>query len=107
MARNFIVAVDDSADSVKAFDWALNHLYKDGDAMHIIHVIPRLHMAAMYGVAPVDFVPAPDSSNYEAVIQKAEQFILDRFVSRVPADSKLSPIVHIIKVGGPAGRMLS
>jgi nucleotide-binding universal stress UspA family protein len=64
-----------------------------------VHVVPRLHFAAAYGVPPVDFVPVADSNEYEKVIQKAEAFIIQRFVNKLPADFTPSPIVHIIKVG--------
>ena len=47
---------------------------------------------------PVDFVPAADSLRYEAVIEKAEAFIIERFVRRLPAapDGR-PPVVHIVK----------
>lgn len=38
------------------------------------------------------------SNEYEKVIQKAEQFIINRFVNKLPADFTPSPVVHIIKV---------
>jgi hypothetical protein len=49
-------------------------------------------------VPPVDFVPAADSLRYEAVIEKAEAFIIDRFVRRLPQRSGVRPpVVHIVK----------
>jgi hypothetical protein len=38
------------------------------------------------------------SNEYEKVIQRAEQFIINRFVNKLPADFTPSPVVHIIKV---------
>lgn len=32
-------------------------LYKPGDELHLVHVIPRLQLAATYGAPPVDFLP--------------------------------------------------
>lgn len=159
--RMWLIAVDDSDDSQKAFSWALQHMYREGDQVHIVHVVPRLAFAAQvrtrrrkrrppqwaffvpgtfpkhkvldacwpaqlpaagckaarcrlqscsfaatlpfvsplqYGVPPVDFVPAADSSSYETAVQRAEQFIIDRFVKELPATIK-APVVHIIKVG--------
>jgi hypothetical protein len=37
------------------------------------------------------------SNEYERVIQRAEAFILERFVGRLPADFAPSPVVHIVK----------
>ena len=48
--------------------------------------------------AAVDFNPGIDRERYEASVRKAEEFIVRRFLSRFPADSKTTPIVHIVKV---------
>lgn len=95
--RVLLVAVDDSEGSEKAFMWAIENVYRDGDSLHLVHVVPRLAFAAQYGVPPVDFVPAADSSGYESAVQRAEQFIIDRFVKALPSSVK-APVVHIIKV---------
>lgn len=95
--RVLVVAVDDSEDSQKAFNWAINNIYREGDQLHIVHVVPRLAFAAQYGVPPVDFVPAAESNTYETAVQRAEQFIIDRFVKAMP-HSVRAPVVHIIKV---------
>lgn len=91
------MAVDDSEDSQKAFNWAISNVYREGDQVHIVHVVPRLAFAAQYGVPPVDFVPAAESNTYETAVQRAEQFIIDRFVKAMPPSVR-APVVHIIKV---------
>ena len=48
-ARVLLVGVDDSADSSNAFDFAVEHLLRPGDELHLVHVIPRLQFASMYG----------------------------------------------------------
>jgi hypothetical protein len=45
----------------------------------------------------VDFVPAPESTQYETAVQRAEQFIIDGFVRELPPNIS-APVVHIIKV---------
>lgn len=95
--RVLLIAVDDSEDSKTAFRWALDNVYREGDCLHLVHVVPRLAFAAQYGVPPVDFVPVADNNGYESAVQRAEQFIIDRFVRALPADIK-APVVHIIKV---------
>lgn len=72
---------------------------REGDQLHIVHVVPRLAFAAQYGVPPVDFVPAAESNTYETAVQRAEQFIIDRFVKAMPPSVR-APVVHIIKVCG-------
>jgi nucleotide-binding universal stress UspA family protein len=95
--RVVLIAVDDSDDSAKAFNWALENVYREGDQLHLVHVVPRLAFAAQYGVPPVDFVPAAENNTYESAVQRAEQFIIDRFVKALTPTVK-SPVVHIIKV---------
>jgi nucleotide-binding universal stress UspA family protein len=94
--RVLLIAVDDSEDSQKAFNWAISNIYREGDQVHIVHVVPRLAFAAQYGVPPVDFVPAAESNTYETAVQRAEQFIIDRFVKAMPPSVR-APVVHIIK----------
>jgi hypothetical protein len=53
--------------------------------------------------AVLDFNPGIDRDKYEAMVRKAEAFIVKRFLSRFPADSKTTPIVHIVKVRGGSG----
>lgn len=103
--RVLLIAVDDSEDSQKAFMWAVDNLYREGDQIHLVHVVPRLAFAAQYGVPPVDFVPAAENSSYESAVQRAEQFIIDRFVRALPVTIK-SPVVHIIKVGSCCSSIL-
>eukprot|EP00775_Hariotina_reticulata_P007428 gene7428-7637_t len=94
--RVLLIAVDDSDDSAKAFNWAFENVYREGDQIHLVHVVPRLAFAAQYGVPPVDFVPAAGNNTYESAVQRAEQFIIDRFVRVLPPTVR-SPVVHIIK----------
>lgn len=94
--RVLLIAVDDSEHSQKAFTWSIENVYREGDQIHLVHVVPRLAFAAQYGVPPVDFVPAAENNTYESAVQRAEQFIIDRFVKQLPANVK-APVVHIIK----------
>jgi len=93
----FLFPADDSDSSSRAFEWMLKSLYRDGDEVHLLHVIPRIKFQASYGVPAVDYVPQIDRDKYEALVRKAEEFIVRRFLSRFPADSKTTPIVHVIK----------
>lgn len=53
----FLFPADDSDASQKAFEWLLKSIYRDGDEVHLLHVIPRIKFQASYGVPAVDYVP--------------------------------------------------
>jgi nucleotide-binding universal stress UspA family protein len=46
----FLFPADDSDISGRAFEWMLKSLYRDGDEVHLLHVIPRIKFQASYGV---------------------------------------------------------
>lgn len=97
MTRKLLIAVDDSDESVAAFNWAMKELYRSGDEVHMCHVVPRMQFSAAYGIPPVDFYPIADATSYEAVINKAEKMVSDRFLSNLGAYPELRPVVHIVK----------
>lgn len=70
---------------------------REGDELHLVHVIPRLQTAAVYGAPPVDFLPQQDPVAYDQLVKNAESFIAGRFLPAL-ASLRLQPIVHIVKV---------
>ena len=104
--RVLLFPVDDSDDSQRAFEWMLANFFKDGDEVHLLNVISRLQFAATLGVPAVDFTPQINREAYEAVVRKAEAFIVKRFLARLPPHIQTTPIVHIIKVRGGGHRPL-
>lgn len=95
--RVLLFPVDDSDDSQRAFEWMLANFFKDGDEVHLLNVISRLQFAATLGVPAVDFTPQINREAYEAVVRKAEAFIVKRFLARLPPHIQTTPIVHIVK----------
>lgn len=77
----------------------MNNVYREGDEVHLLNVISRLAFAATLGVPAVDFTPQINREAYEAVVRKAEAFIVKRFLARLPEHIRTTPIVHIVKVG--------
>ena len=71
-----------------------------GDEIHLVHVIPRMQLAAVYGAPPVDFLPQQDPVAYERLVADAEAFVTARFLSLLGGFS-VNPVVHIIKVPIP------
>jgi hypothetical protein len=39
--RNIVLPVDNSEESECAVSWALDHIYKAGDCLHLLHCIPQ------------------------------------------------------------------
>lgn len=97
MPRVIIFPCDDTDDSERSFEWMLLNFFKDDDEVHLIHVIARMAYATTYAVPAIDFTPGIDRDKYEANIRKAETFIVKRFLSRFPPESKSTPIVHVVK----------
>lgn len=48
LARNLVIAVDHTEDSFAAVKWTLDNLYKPGDSLHLLHVIPRPFVATPF-----------------------------------------------------------
>ena len=72
-------------------------LARRGDQMHLVHIIPRLQLAAVYGAPPVDFLPQQDPVAYEQLIAEAERFVAARFLTLLQG-LQPEPVAHIIKV---------
>ena len=68
-----------------------------GDEIHLVHVIPRMQLAAIYGAPPVDFLPQQNPVAYEQLLAEAERFVTARFSSLLQEITP-DPVVHIIKV---------
>eukprot|EP01023_Acetabularia_acetabulum_P009686 TRINITY_DN14383_c0_g1_i14.p3 TRINITY_DN14383_c0_g1~~TRINITY_DN14383_c0_g1_i14.p3 ORF type:complete len:156 (+),score=26.14 TRINITY_DN14383_c0_g1_i14:551-1018(+) len=94
--RSVVIPVDNSIESERACRWAVDNLYRGHDEVHLLHIIPRLQVAAVYGAPPIDFLPNQDPQAYEQLIEDAEKFISSRFVVMFE-DINVQPIVHIIK----------
>lgn len=50
--RTIVIAVDDSAASERACAWAAKQMWRQGDVLHLLHVIPSLPNVA-YGSGPM------------------------------------------------------
>ncbi|GBG00089.1 hypothetical protein Rsub_12910 [Raphidocelis subcapitata] len=78
-----LVAVDDSEASDRAFDFAARYVDRLNAELHLVHVVQRqLSMLAV---------------EYDKILSSAEQMLLRRFISRLPAGDRPQPVVHIVK----------
>lgn len=94
--RRILISVDNSEACEESVKWVMKNAYKPGDELHLIHVIPRLQLAASYGAPPVDFLPYQDPNAYQQLIQKAEDFIAQRALRHI-GNVTPQPVVHIVK----------
>ncbi|CAK0784164.1 hypothetical protein CVIRNUC_007367 [Coccomyxa viridis] len=94
--RKLLVPIDDSSESEKALAWAMEEMYREGDEIHLVHVVPKLQMGACFGAPPVDFLPQQDPIAYDQLVKQAEAFIQMRFLPSLNS-LRVHPIVHIVK----------
>jgi nucleotide-binding universal stress UspA family protein len=95
-ARNVVVAVDASEDSVTAFRWTIENVWRPGDNLHILHVVPDFYSG----------VPAPGSIFYpgesydedmdSTLVQQARDFIREFFIA--DANGRGIGNVHVVLV---------
>lgn len=96
-ARRVLLCIDDSDASEDAVRWAMAHVYREGDELHIVHVIPRYMLTGAYGVPPVDYLPSHMAHRNEELIKSAEAFIVRRALRHMEGVTEPKPVVHVIK----------
>lgn len=100
--RNILLAVNASAESEDALQWTLGNMYRSGDVLHFLHVVPRQEPATTYGAPPVDFLPQQNPKSVQKLAEQALSFIKERLLPML-GDMQPDPVVHIVKVCvGPA-----
>ena len=50
--RNILIAIDESQPSARALEWAMIHIVKGNDKVHVLTVMPPINYA-VYPVAPI------------------------------------------------------
>ncbi|GAB4818574.1 hypothetical protein N2152v2_005620 [Parachlorella kessleri] len=90
--RVILVAVDDSDASEKAVDWAAENLFKEGDEVHLLHIIPVPMPQVMAGSVVMDMaIPATtleaDPADDQRHINTAKEFIKRRFITKLATRS--------------------
>lgn len=66
--RHVVVAVDDSDDSLRSVQWALEHIWRKGDTFHLTHVIPAIPPQMYYSMSPdgtVTALPTPEEESHQ------------------------------------------
>ncbi|KAI8463963.1 MAG: hypothetical protein J3K34DRAFT_526585 [Monoraphidium minutum] len=86
-ARHIVVGIDNTQGSKDALEWAVKHLYRPGDWVHLLHAVREpgtLHFN------PGMFAP-PDDTEERAEFREAEMFVRAAFspilrVNQVPSE---------------------
>ncbi|GMH39939.1 hypothetical protein BSKO_07843 [Bryopsis sp. KO-2023] len=94
--RSLVVAVDDTDDSVRALEWTVNNVYRGGDSLHLLHVVPFIHRRTV--PSAVYYTPPVDPGLQEQLTETAEVVINERFTP-VLTDLGVGCKVDIISEG--------
>jgi nucleotide-binding universal stress UspA family protein len=95
--RKILLAVNASAESEDALQWTLANMYRPGDVLHFLHVIPRQEPATTYGAPPVDFLPQQNPKSVQRLAEQGLSFIKERLLPML-GDMQPEPVVHVVKV---------
>ena len=95
--RKILISVNASAESEDALQWTLKNMYRPGDVLHFLHVVPRQEPATTYGAPPVDFLPHQNPNTVQKLAEQAQSFIKDRLLPML-GDMQPDPVVHVVKV---------
>lgn len=75
-------------------------LRRDGDEVHLVHVIPRKQPAAAHGAPPVDYLPQEATNDTEQMIKSTHIFVEARFLKKLQVQ-QIKSRVHMEKVWEP------
>lgn len=72
--RNLVVAVDHTEGSYKALKWTLEHLYRDGDVLHLLHVVPAASSVTCCGGFDLASTLPPEEGLQESMAAHAIEY---------------------------------
>lgn len=94
--RVLVVPVDCHDGTLDACRWAAANLFRPGDEVHLVHVLPRAEGRSL--IAPNDLIAATNisSDRLDAAVVGAEKFISEKLL-QVLNNLDRDPVVHMIK----------
>lgn len=81
--RNILVGIDESEASERACDWAVTNLYREGDELHLFHVIPPGQYMVLSTDLGVEGVIQDDEETQRKVEQHAQELMEKKFASKL------------------------
>jgi len=80
--RNLVVAIDDSEEGYAAVGWVLRNLWRPGDVLHLLHIVPALPPHMSYSLAPDGMLyslPLPQIEEAQIEESHWRDLLLERF----------------------------
>ena len=93
-SRVLLLAVECHEGSAEACRWMVANLYRPGDQVHLVHILPRPEVAKI--IAPGDLAGSMGTSDFDAAVHSAEAFMTNNIVPLL-APVLSDPVVHLIK----------
>ncbi|KAI7840666.1 hypothetical protein COHA_005588 [Chlorella ohadii] len=83
--RVLLLAVDDSDVSETVLEWTIDNVYKQGDEIHLLHIIPVPMPEVIGGIGAMDSIVTvdPDPQTDLKHIADAKEFMKRRFVTKL------------------------
>ncbi|WIA13620.1 hypothetical protein OEZ86_006880 [Tetradesmus obliquus] len=81
--RNILLTVDESPSSDKVFEYTVKNLYRQGDVVHILHVIAPSRRLVVTPDMGLEGVIEDDEETKRKVEEHAQEFIRERFEKRL------------------------
>jgi len=94
--RHILVPVDESAGAAKACNWALENFYREGDVLHLFHVIPPGQYVVLSTDLGVEEVVEDDPETQRKVEDHARQHLTTKYVP-VLEEKKVTYQIEIVR----------
>lgn len=78
--RHLLVPVDESKASQRVLQWTLDNLYREGDEIHLFHVVPPGQYVVLSTDLGMEEVVEDDKETQERVEANARKFLNETFV---------------------------
>ncbi|KAL4443592.1 hypothetical protein ABPG75_011329 [Micractinium tetrahymenae] len=87
--RVLLLAVDNSDVSEEVLEWSISNVYKEGDEIHLLHIIPVPMPEVIGGIGAMDSIVTvdPDPATDLKHISEAKEFMKRRFVTKLASRS--------------------
>lgn len=83
--RNILIGVDESQASEKAVGWAVDNLYKEGDEVHLFHVIPPGTYMLLAPDMGMDGIIEEDEATRQRAEDNAKAMLVEKFAGLLQA----------------------
>lgn len=77
--------MDESEDAVRTFAWALDHIYRPGDTLHLLHVVPAPARESAPPSGAIGYIPPPPPTAAADLEAAASAFLEERLYPEATA----------------------